>query len=409
MANTSSNFNQSHDPRTSGNMVDPRLQVSEPPPSDVGMMMPVSSFLQPPESPDQEIEINAAGKKIPYVLRPITIDSRPGPPSSINLENLHNSSDPRLQKYLNHNQTNAKTRSGNNEMDSSDSVVPAKPTDPRLSKRGGGGGGSEARNPGDVESGNNGNKGTKQQKPYTLPDIVLPVLSTPVQDKTSTVKVTNSTVSTRKAALDDPAPRATSTSPPSIKPVDKTSQNLVELPEALQERNFPMDGRLSRQSSTGSVGHVSTNADKKVIDYRNDPRYKKKKTKPLLEELSVVQPLKLGKVKEESASVKEEWTSEHNTVTEPVASDSSTSKLPFGGNFKVPHQEFAEEGQDAEAEDSDSFNPESQKSEATSVHTPVNFFEGVPTSSILSDVEPTQELNLKDMFKTIDPTTSPFC
>jgi len=124
-------------------MVDPRLQVSEPPPSDVGMMMPVSSFLQPPESPDQEIEINAAGKKIPYVLRPITIDSRPGPPSSINLENLHNSSDPRLQKYLNHNQTNAKTRSGNNEMDSSDSVVPAKPTDPRLSKRGGGGGGSE--------------------------------------------------------------------------------------------------------------------------------------------------------------------------------------------------------------------------------------------------------------------------
>lgn len=402
MANVSSSFNQSHDPRTSGNMVDPRLQVSEPPPSDVGMM-PMSSFLQPPESPDQEIEINAAGKKIPYVLRPITIDSRPGPPASINLENLHNSSDPRLQKYLNHNQVNSKTRSGN-EMDSSDGVVLAKPTDPRLSKRGA----SETRNPSDVESGNDGNKGTKQQKPYTLPDIVLPVLSSPVQEKTNTAKITDSTVGARKPLLEDPAPRATSIPPPSIKPVDKTPQNLVELPEALQERNFPMDGRLSRQSSTGSVGHGSTNADKKVIDYRNDPRYKKKKTKPLLEESPVVQPHKLSKVKDgAAASAKEEWAGDCHTVTEPMASDSSVSRSPFSGNFK----EFAEAVQEVEGEveESDSFNPESQKSEATSVHTPVTFFEGVPASSMLSDVEPTQELNLKDMFKTIDPTTSPFC
>lgn len=403
MTNPPSNFNQSLDPRTTGIIADPRLRQNESEPTTIA-----SSFLQPPESPDQEIEINGTGKKIVYTLHPILVESRPGLPSGICMENLATTNDPRLQKYLQI-QSNSNTKSSN-DSDSGETFIQGKPFEPRLSQRGIG----DAKKVDGVEPVlNDKTKVTKPPKPYSLPDIILPVLPNSVQDISSIGRVAEAT-STGKTTIDGSVQRIAS---PNIRSSEKTPVNLVELPEALQEQNYPKDRRLSRQTSTSSVSSSATNSDKKIIDYRNDPRYKKKKTKLVLQDVTgsgqsdastpaneILSPTLSAPKEEDSSHTKQNHRSvELKAAVNPLQSSST-------GSFELPYREEAEEQKTAAAAVVvDESSSEHKSVSESSVHTPLTFFEGVPVSGNMSDVEPTEELNLKDMFKTIDPTTSPFC
>jgi hypothetical protein len=359
--NSSSSGANMRDPRSanfSSGAVDPRLRGTSVKPPDAA---DISVSLQPPESPTSpaspptaaDNEVNVAGLRVAYLLRRLTISVQPlCIPAHVNVDELKQRSDPRLSRY-------------------------------QLARCGSAGAmrrPSAADSPGRDKS---GGEMTRRRSPslYTLPDIVLP----PIPIRAVGDDGMSGTSALRK---------------------DYQSSSIVKLPEALLERNFTPQADtllLQRQSSTASSDSDSS-CPKKVVDYRNDPRYKKKKT--------------LNVSREEVAK-----------SSAPTGLDSDDRRETFVAGFYgagnddddpsvnlTDYRAFnrcegarGEIGSNWDNDDrstsplpSSSFSASSQ----SSCFLPLTV---ANTSATEVDEETDEQVSLKDMFKTIDPTTSPFC
>jgi hypothetical protein len=183
-------------------------------------------------------------------------------------------------------------------------------------------------------------------------------------------------------------------------PADLKLQKTLSLPFESEEKSPTTAGswakpRESRSNSDGSDGE-------KRLDYRNDPRFRKKKSS----------------VSEEAPKASEE-SDQTSPVPEPVyvpksrrdqvdfesplaASDADDSKGGmYSGYNRPPNDNFHK------AITSGSKDPRSNSRGGMSP--PADLTPILPEQMEVPPSIPVDEPSLKDMFKTIDPTASPFC
>jgi hypothetical protein len=235
---------------------------------------------------------------------------------------------------------------------------------------------------------------------YSLPDIVLPPVGSlpPKVDETvASVTAAEFTVSAEWKLLQS---------------VDRTVRDSgVKIPEALQERNYPPilrpDVQLQRYTSIASTS-AETSSDKKTIDYRNDPRYKKKKTRSLSkdDELGFMEPSKTdtGSRNGRAEDCDIENFRSSNFLTQQ--DDDNAFVSPNIGVFNAMMRSVDLPGSNRSSSDSDGHVTPPVMYSSSQMP---SFSLTVQNSDPGGDDSPQVEVSLKDMFKTIDPTTSPFC
>lgn len=360
------NLGNSRDPRAS----DPRLRPSTGMTSSKSTEIPITSTSPPASppavtasSPPQTVEVNSVGRRVAYILRLITVMNRPSIPMHVTVAELKERNDPRLLRY---------------------SSTKVSALSPSL-----GGEVSEVTR-----------KIRTSPPAYSLPDIVLPPVGSlpPKVDETvASVTAAEFTVSAEWKLLQS---------------VDRTVRDSgVKIPEALQERNYPPilrpDVQLQRYTSIASTS-AETSSDKKTIDYRNDPRYKKKKTRSLSkdDELGFMEPSKTdtGSRNGRAEDCDIENFRSSNFLTQQ--DDDNAFVSPNIGVFNAMMRSVDLPGSNRSSSDSDGHVTPPVMYSSSQMP---SFSLTVQNSDPGGDDSPQVEVSLKDMFKTIDPTTSPFC
>jgi len=336
---------------------DPRLRSAPGKPLDMtdsrGASVPVA--MQPPESPTSpasppavDHEVNVAGLRVAYFLRRLTISGLPPSiPSHVSIDELKQRSDPRLARYQDFRSDVSGVRR--------QSVTGSPNADHSLPETG------------------------RRRSPslYTLPDIVLPPLPVPINSD-DTASGTGLSKAVQSLARDAVVPR---------------------LPEALQEKNSTMnkDGSFLRRQSSTASSDSDTSGPKKVIDYRNDPRYKKKKTVSRDEIVN----RSTTSVDQTDESFRQTFRSGfYGTCNDDDDLRVDLSVYQTYKNCDVVKLPEVNSNWDS---DNRSISPPTSSSQPSSF-LPLT----VANSSLVVDNDE-EHVSLKDMFKTIDPTTSPFC
>lgn len=349
------------DPRAVGGN-DPRLRISK---SD----QPMETSLSPPASPPQlpsdtspvDLEVNGLSREVLYILRRITITSSRPPtiPAHVTADELKQRNDPRLLHYR------SNIHSGMLKpppMNTSTMTTP----DPQPVLR----------------------KPQTSPPLFTLPDIVLPPIGTPLT----------------------PTPKSNSVSSPGFEPKvslfspDKPSTStVIKMPEALQEQ-VPTRSEVPERRPSG--GFETSLSDKKVIDYRNDPRYKKRKTRSISkDDDGFLSPKSRADGSSTAGYAQEDFEIEY--MRSASHAELPCSSLEFSGRIGKPGVSDIGCSSGRSSDSEGQMSPPARYA-AAGQQLP-SFL--LPNSELGEGEEesPNEEVSLKDMFKTIDPTTSPFC
>ena len=362
-SSTSSNQQQqqqslpaSRDPRAIA-ANDPRLRTcktnDQPPETSLS---PPASPPQPSSSSPADLEVNGFSREVLYILRRITISGTRPPtiPAHVTADELKQRNDPRLLHYR------SNIHSGMLKPPPVSTVTPEQPAPAPPHK---------------LQS---------SPPPFTLPDIVLPPVGTQLPPPTKP-SVESSPAIELKSSIFSP-----DRAPPST---------AIKMPEALQE---PVPPRTEVPARRPSGGFETSSSDKKIIDYRNDPRYKKKKTRSISKDDEGFVSPKSRVVSSSTEDFEIEFmrsgTHEDLTSTSPGFSD------------RVGKPRVSDVGMiqcsSGRSSDSEGQTSPPVRYGAASQQLP-SFL--LPNSELIDEDSPQEEVSLKDMFKTIDPTTSPFC
>jgi len=338
---------------------DPRLRTSK-----VNDQPPETS-LSPPASPPQtdttspvDLEVNGLSREVLYVLRRITISSsRPlSIPAHVTADELKQRNDPRLLHYR------STIHSGMLKPPPTSSATPEQlvPHKPQNSP-----------------------------PPFTLPDIVLPPIGMPLPPMTKPNSMPSPGFDQKLAIFSPEKPASTTP---------------IKMPEALQEQVLTRSEVPERRPSGG---FEPSSSDKKVIDYRNDPRYKKKKTRSIS--------------KDDDGFLPPKSRSDNSSTVGYVQEDFEIEYMRSGSHGELPSLSagFADrvgksrvlEPEVVRCSGGRSSDSDGQVSPPARYGTASQQLPSflLPNSELAEEESPNEEVSLKDMFKTIDPTTSPFC
>jgi len=217
---------------------------------------------------------------------------------------------------------------------------------------------------------------------FTLPDIVLPPVGTQLPP---TAKPIESSL-----GLDQIL---------SVFPSDKPTLNTaIKMPEALQE---PVPARTEVPTRRPSGSGETPPSDKKVIDYRNDPRYKKKTRTASKDDDAFLSPKSRTDTASTAGFMQEDFEIEYMR-----SGPQKDFPSPLGFSDHVGKPRISELGSSGRSSDSDG--QMSPSARYGSANQPLASFLS-PNLELSQEDSPKEEVSLRDMFKTIDPTTSPFC
>ena len=223
---------------------------------------------------------------------------------------------------------------------------------------------------------------------FTLPDIVLPPVGTPLPTATKPSSMPSPGLE-QKLSMFSPEKPATNT--------------VIKMPEALQE---PVVAKSEVPARRPSGGFETSSSDKKVVDYRNDPRYKKKKTRSISkdDDGGFLSPKSHAESSSTAGYMQEDFEIEFaRSGPDP---DFPNPSLGFSDHIGKPR--VSEMIQSSSGRSSDSEGQMSPPARYAGADQQLPLFL-LPSSDLAEEESPNEEVSLKDMFKTIDPTTSPFC
>jgi len=348
---------------------DPRLRstkLNDQPPAETSLSPPASPPPQPdPAAVPDDLEVNGLSREVLYILRRITVTTGRPPtiPAHVSAEELKQRNDPRLLHYR------STIHSGM--LKPAPSAATADP--PPIPRK----------------------PQTSPPPPFTLPDIVLPPIGTPLPPAAKPASSPGAGLEPKQPSMFSP---------------ERTAPNAaVKMPEALQEKATTRTVDISARRPSGGFETASSSSDKKVIDYRNDPRYKKKKTRSVSKDDDGFLSPKSGVDSSPTVPYAQEDFDVQFTRSAGSRVDLPSPSAGFSdrvGKSRVSELGAVQQSSSGRSSDSEGqVSPPAMYGAAASQELP-SFL--LPSSELGED-SPHEEVSLKDMFKTIDPTTSPFC